>query len=53
MFSLILPEATLLLKLMSDAPPDLEIFRQRIDEIDDRLQDLLIERTEIVARSRP
>lgn len=35
---------------MSDAPPDLEILRRRIDEIDDRLQDLLIERMEIVAR---
>ena len=35
---------------MSDAPPDLEILRRRIDEIDDRLQDLLIERMEIVSR---
>jgi chorismate mutase/prephenate dehydratase len=35
---------------MSDAPPDLEMLRRRIDEIDDRLQDLLIERMEIVSR---
>jgi chorismate mutase / prephenate dehydratase len=35
---------------MPDAPPDLEILRRRIDEIDDRLQDLLIERMEIVSR---
>jgi chorismate mutase / prephenate dehydratase len=30
--------------------PDLEVLRRRIDEIDDRLQDLLIERMEIVSR---
>jgi chorismate mutase len=30
--------------------PDLEILRRRIDEIDDRLQDLLIERMAIVSR---
>ena len=35
---------------MSDTPSDLEELRRRIDEIDDRLQDLLIERMEIVAR---
>jgi chorismate mutase / prephenate dehydratase len=40
---------------MSDAPPDLETpdlesLRRRIDEIDDRLQDLLIERVSIVSR---
>lgn len=40
---------------MPDASPDLdladlEMLRRRIDEIDDRLQDLLIERMEIVAR---
>jgi chorismate mutase/prephenate dehydratase len=40
---------------MSNASPDLEIpdletLRRRIDEIDDRLQDLLIERMEIVSR---
>src|SRR5215217_2074727 len=35
---------------MSDASSDLEILRCRIDEIDDRLQDLLIERIEIVSR---
>src|SRR4051795_2888872 len=35
---------------MSNASPDLETLRRRIDEIDDRLQDLLIERTEIVSR---
>jgi chorismate mutase / prephenate dehydratase len=35
---------------MSDIPSDLEQLRRRIDEIDDRLQDLLIERVEIVSR---
>src|SRR5437762_382586 len=35
---------------MSDSPSDLEQLRRRIDEIDDRLQDLLIERIEIVSR---
>src|SRR6476661_3448239 len=35
---------------MSDTPSDLEQLRRRIDEIDDRLQDLLIERTDIVSR---
>jgi chorismate mutase / prephenate dehydratase len=35
---------------MSDTPSDLEELRRRIDEIDDRLQDLLIERVEIVSR---
>jgi chorismate mutase/prephenate dehydratase len=35
---------------MSDIPSDLEQLRRRIDEIDDRLQDLLIERTDIVSR---
>jgi chorismate mutase len=35
---------------MSPIPPDLEELRRRIDEIDDRLQDLLIERFEIVMR---
>jgi chorismate mutase / prephenate dehydratase len=34
---------------MSDSVSDLELLRRRIDEIDDRLQDLLIERAEIVA----
>ncbi|MGE5270141.1 MAG: chorismate mutase [Thiohalocapsa sp.] len=34
---------------MSDIPSDLEQLRRRIDEIDDRLQDLLIERLDIVA----
>jgi chorismate mutase / prephenate dehydratase len=34
---------------MSEIPPDLEGLRQRIDEIDDRLQDLLIERLDIVS----
>src|SRR5258707_4005385 len=34
---------------MSEIPSDLEGLRRRIDEIDDRLQDLLIERLEIVA----
>lgn len=35
---------------MSDTPSDLEQLRRRIDEIDDRVQDLLIERVEIVSR---
>jgi chorismate mutase/prephenate dehydratase len=35
---------------MSDIPSDLEHLRRRIDEIDDRLQDLLIERINIVSR---
>src|SRR5271155_1364463 len=35
---------------MSDIPSDLEQLRRRIDEIDDRLQDLLVERIEIVSR---
>ena len=35
---------------MSDTPSDLEDLRRRIDGIDDRVQDLLIERMEIVAR---
>jgi chorismate mutase/prephenate dehydratase len=34
---------------MSDSASDLELLRRRIDEIDDRLQNLLIERAEIVA----
>jgi len=34
---------------MSDLPSDLEQLRRRIDEIDDRLQDLLIERVDIIA----
>jgi chorismate mutase / prephenate dehydratase len=35
---------------MSDTPSNLEDLRRRIDGIDDRVQDLLIERMEIVAR---
>ena len=35
---------------MPESPSDLEELRRRIDEIDNRLQDLLIERTGIVAR---
>lgn len=34
---------------MSDTPSDLEQLRRRIDEIDDRLQDLLVERINIVS----
>lgn len=34
---------------MSRPPPDLEDLRRRLDEIDDRLQDLLIERADVVA----
>lgn len=35
---------------MSDISSDLEQLRRRIDEIDNRLQDLLVERIEIVSR---
>jgi chorismate mutase len=35
---------------MSEIPSDLEQLRRRIDEIDDRLQDLLVERIDIVSR---
>ena len=35
---------------MSDIPSDLEQLRRSIDEIDDRLQDLLIERIGVVSR---
>src|SRR4051812_426509 len=35
---------------MSDTPSDLEDLRRRIDGIDDKMQDLLIERMEIVGR---
>src|SRR5260370_24306757 len=35
---------------MSDIPSDLAQLRRRIDEIDDTLQDLLIERIDIVSR---
>jgi chorismate mutase / prephenate dehydratase len=35
---------------MSDTPSDLEDLRRRIDGIDNRLQDLLIERLEVVTR---
>jgi chorismate mutase / prephenate dehydratase len=41
-----LPAAT---ETMSDTPSDLDQLRRRIDEIDDRLQDLLNERMEIVS----
>lgn len=34
---------------MSDTPSDLDQLRRRIDEIDDRLQDMLIERMDIVS----
>ena len=34
---------------MSDIPSDLEGLRRRIDEIDDRLQDLLVERIQVVS----
>jgi chorismate mutase / prephenate dehydratase len=34
---------------MSSAPPDLKGLRRRLDEIDQRVQDLLIDRAEIVA----
>jgi chorismate mutase/prephenate dehydratase len=35
---------------MSEIPSDLEQLRRRIDEIDDRVQDLLVERINIVSR---
>jgi chorismate mutase/prephenate dehydratase len=38
------------IETMSDIPSDLEQLRRRIDEIDDRLQDLLNERLDIVSR---
>ncbi len=38
------------IETMSDTPSDLDQLRRRIDEIDDRLQDLLIERIDIVSR---
>ena len=34
---------------MSEIPSDLEQLRRRIDEIDDRLQDLLVERIQVVS----
>src|ERR1700719_4127490 len=34
---------------MSAIPSDLEELRRRLDEIDDRLQDLLIERADVIA----
>ena len=56
-FSLILPmrNSTTIavpaaIETMSDIPSDLEQLRRRIDEIDDRLQDLLIERINIISR---
>ena len=55
-FSLILPicdrtttASPAAIETMADTPSDLEQLRRRIDEIDDRLQDLLIERIEIVS----
>lgn len=56
-FSLILPvqnstttAVPAAIETMSDTPSDLAKLRRRIDEIDDRLQDLLIERLDIVSR---
>jgi chorismate mutase/prephenate dehydratase len=55
MFSLILPGADpttmrspSATETMSDTPPDLEGLRRRLDDLDDRLHDLLIARAEIV-----
>ena len=55
-FSLILPHrdsttitAPTAIETMADLPSDLAQLRRRIDEIDDRLQDLLIERLDVVA----
>jgi chorismate mutase len=57
MFSLILAgrartsiAAPATIKPMSEAQSDLEDLRRRIDEIDDRLLDLLVERVDIVSR---
>lgn len=54
-FSLILPDGnsttsavTAAIETMSPIPSDLQDLRRRIDEIDDKLQDLLCERFEIV-----
>src|SRR5580692_297525 len=54
-FSLILPSwnstssrVAATLEMMSPMPADLEDLRRRLDEIDDRLQDLLIDRFDIV-----
>lgn len=41
------PSAT---EMMSAIPPDLEELRRRLDDLDDRLHDLLIERAEVVGR---
>lgn len=56
-FSLILPKrdpttigVPAATETMSDTPSDLEQLRRRIDEIDNRLQDLLTERVDIVSR---
>jgi chorismate mutase / prephenate dehydratase len=38
------------IETMSEIPSDLEQLRRRIDEIDDRLQDLLVDRMNIVSR---
>ncbi len=38
------------MKTISTMPPDLDQLRRQIDEIDDRLHDLLIERARVVAR---
>jgi chorismate mutase / prephenate dehydratase len=38
------------IETMSDIPSDLDQLRRRIDEIDDRLHDLLIERIDIISR---
>src|SRR5271166_1689350 len=37
------------IETMSATPPDLAELRRRLDEIDDKLQDLLIERAEIIS----
>jgi chorismate mutase / prephenate dehydratase len=48
-FSLILPSRDPTSTAMPPTLPELEGLRRRLDEIDDRLQDLLIERAEIIA----
>ena len=48
--TLLLSAARTVIETMSTTPADLDELRRRIDEIDDRLQDLLIERLEVVSR---
>src|SRR5438105_9767407 len=47
--TLLLSRSRQRIETMSDIPSDLEGLRRRIDEIDDRLQDLLVERIQVVS----